>query len=206
TSLVVMTLFLLLPDMKRLFKFFFTGEAISLPVMPAPAIRKKWLRITGYSLKYLLIGYVLIVTSIELADSAKEYGDAAPKPPLYGAYTVKSFVVNHDTVPPLTTDSTYWKHLIIQWGEYAQIRFLNDSTRGYSMKVDTTAHTVYLKQRLDTTNKSLLAYSMVDERNMLLKGTIKQDSVVILLNRKTDKNFRLMNRGFHWINEYPYNR
>lgn len=205
TSLVVMTVFLLLPDLKRLFKFFFTGEATSLPVMPAPAVRKE-LRIAGYSFKYLLIAYVLVMTTVELLASAKEYGDAAPKPALYGAYTVKSFVVNRDTVPPLTTDSTYWKHLIIQWGEYAQIRFLNDSTRGYSMTIDTVARTLYLKQRLDTTNKSLLVYSMVDEKNMLLKGTIKTDSVAILLNRKTDKDFRLMNRGFRWINEYPYNR
>lgn len=206
TSLVVMTLFLLLPDLKRLFKFFFTGEAVSLPVMPAPAIRKKWLKITGYSLKYVVIAYAVVVGSIELVSASREYGDAAPKTPLYGAYFVKSFVVNHDTLTPLTTDSTYWKHLIIQWGEYAQIRFLNDSTRGYSMKIDTVARTLYLKQRLDTTNKSLLAYQMVDEKNMLLKGTIKNDSVSILLKRKTEKDFLLMKRGFRWINEYPFNR
>ncbi len=206
TSLVVMTLFLLLPDLKRLFKFFFTGEAVSLPVMPAPAIRKKWLKITGYSLKYVVIAYAVVVGSIELVSASREYGDAAPKTPLYGAYFVKSFVVNHDTLPPLTTDSTYWKHLIIQWGEYAQIRFLNDSTRGYSMKIDTVARTLYLKQRLDTTNKSLLAYQMVDEKNMLLRGTIKNDSVSILLKRKTEKDFLLMKRGFRWINEYPFNR
>lgn len=206
TSLVVMTLFLLLPDLKRLFKFFFTGEAVSLPVMPAPAIRKKWLKITGYSVKYVVIAYAVVVGSIELVSASREYGDAAPKTPLYGAYFVKSFVVNHDTLPPLTTDSTYWKHLIIQWGEYAQIRFLNDSTRGYSMKIDTVARTLYLKQRLDTTNKGLLAYQMVDEKNMLLKGTIKNDSVSILLKRKTEKDFLLMKRGFRWINEYPYNR
>lgn len=206
TSLVVMTLFLLLPDLKRLFKFFFTGEAVSLPVMPAPAIRKKWLKITGYSVKYVVIAYAVVVGSIELVSASREYGDAAPKTPLYGAYFVKSFVVNRDTVPPLATDSTYWKHLIIQWGEYAQIRFLNDSTRGYSMKIDTVARTLYLKQRLDTTNKSLLAYQMVDEKNMLLRGTIKNDSVSILLRRKTEKDFLLMKRGFRWINEYPYNR
>lgn len=206
TSLVVMTLFLLLPDMKRLFKFFFTGEAVSLPVMPAPAIRRKWVRITGYTLKYLLIAFAVVGGVIELASASKQYGDAAPKPPLYGAYFVKSFVVNNDTVPPLITDSTYWRHLTIQWGEYAQIKFLNDTTRGYSMTVDTVAHTVYLKQRLDTTNKSLLAYQLLDDKTMLLRGTIKNDSVVILLNRKTDKDFKLMNRGFRWINEYPYNR
>lgn len=205
TGLVVMTLFLLIPDIKRLFKFFFTGEAVSLPVMPAPVIRKKWLRITGYSLKYLVIAYAVVFGCIELVSASKEYGDAAPKTPLYGAYTVNTFIVNQDTVPPLMTDSTYWRHLIIQWGEYAQIKFLNDSTRGYSMKIDTAAHTLFLKQRLDTTNKSQLVYQL-DDKSMVLKGTVKDDSVTIYLNRKTDKDFRLMNRGFRWINEFPYNR
>jgi hypothetical protein len=206
TALVVMTVFLLVPDIKRLLKFFFMGEAISLPVMQAPIIRKKWLRITGYSLKYLVIAFTVGFGTYQIVESSKQYGDAAPKTPLYGAYFVKSFVVNNDTVPPLVTDSTYWKHLIIQWGEYAQIRFLNDTTRGYSMTIDTVARTLYLKQRLDTTNKSLLNYQLIDEKNMLLKGTIKNDSVAILLNRKTEKDFRLMNRGFRWINEYPFNR
>lgn len=206
TALFVLTLFLLIPDIKRLFRFFFSGEAVSLPVMPAPVIRKKWLKITGYSLKYLVIAYVVGFGSYEIAMSSKLYGDAAPKPPLYGVYFVKSFVVNNDTVPPLMTDSTYWKHMIIQWEEYAQIKFLNDSTRGYSLKVDTVARTLYLQQRIDTTNKSLLRYQWVDDKNIFLTGTVKNDSVAILLNRKTEKDFRLMNRGFHWINEYPYNR
>jgi hypothetical protein len=206
TALFVMTLYLLVPDIKRLFKFFFTGAAVSLPVMPAPAIRKKWLKIAGYSLKYLVIAWVVVVGTIEIVAASKEYGDAAPKTPLYGAYVVKSFVVNNDTVPPLITDSTYWRHLIIQWGEYAQIKFLNDSARGYSMKIDTVARTLYLKQLLDTANKSLLSYQMVSEKDMLLKGMIKNDSVAILLNRKTEKDFRLTNRGFRWINEFPFNR
>jgi hypothetical protein len=71
TGLFVLTLFLLVPDLKRLFKFFFTGEAVSLPVMPAPVIRKKWLKITSYSLKYLVIAWVVIVGTIEISASQK---------------------------------------------------------------------------------------------------------------------------------------
>lgn len=206
TSLFLLTVFLLVPDIKRLVKFFFTGEAVSLPAMPAPAIRRKWLKITGYALKYLVIGWVVIVGIVDIAEASQEYGDAAPKPPLYGVYFVKSFVVNNDTIPPLVTDSTYWKHMVIQWGEYAQIKYLNDSTRGYTMNIDTVKHTLYLKQRLDTTHKSRLAYSLVNDKTMLLRGTIRNDSVSILLTRKTDKDFLLMKRGFRWINEYPFNR
>ncbi len=207
TGLFLLTVFLLVPDMQRLFRFFFTGQAVSLPAMPAPEVKRKWLRITGYVVKYVLVAYVVIVGTLDVAEGSKQYGDGAPKPPLYGAYYVKSFVVNNDTIPPLATDSTYWRHLVIQWGEYAQIKFLNDSTRGYSMKIDTVAHSLYLKQRLDTTNKSMLQYEWLNERKeLLVKGTVRNDSVRILFDRKGDKGFRLIKRGFHWINEYPYNR
>lgn len=206
TSLFLLTVFLLIPDLKRLFKFFFTGEAVSLPVMTAPTVKRRWLKITGYSLKYLVIGWVVINGTVDIVGASHEYGDAAPKPPLYGAYFVKSFVVNHDTVPPLITDSTYWKHMVIQWSGYAQIKFLNDSTRGYTTTIDTVNHTLYLKQRLDTTLTGKLAYNLENDKTMLLKGTLRTDSVVILLTKKTDKDFLLMKRGFRWINEYPFNR
>ena len=61
TALVMMTIFLLIPDLKRLFKFFFTGEAVSLPAMPAPEVKKKWLRITAYGLKYVTMAYVIVM-------------------------------------------------------------------------------------------------------------------------------------------------
>jgi len=206
TALVVMTIFLLIPDMKRLFKFFFTGEAVSLPAMPAPGIKRKWVRITGYALKYVTIAYVVVMGTIGAVASVKQYGDAAPKPPLYGLYSVESFVVNNDTVPPIITDTTYWRHLSIQWGGYAQITYLNDSTQWYLSVVDTVSHTITLTEQQDFFNKSLLTYRMIDDRNILLQGTVRNDSVAIVLNRKTDKDFRLMRRGFRWINEYPFNR
>ncbi|MEJ7645766.1 MAG: hypothetical protein WKF87_14320 [Chryseolinea sp.] len=206
TALVVMTIFMLIPDLKRLFKFFFTGEAVSLPAMPAPEVKRKWLCITAYGLKYVTMAYVIVMGTIGAGASEKQFGDAAPKPPLYGFYSVKSFVRNNDTVPPIITDATYWRHLAIQWSGYAQITFLNDTTQSYLSVVDTVRHTINLTQEMDFFNKSFLTYRMIDDKNMLLQGTMMDDSVAILLNRRTDKDFRLMRQGFRWINEYPFNR
>ena len=129
---------------------------------------------TGYSLKYLLIGYVLIVTSVELRCFGQRIWRCfAPKPPLYGAYTVKSFVVNHDTVPPLTTDSTYRKHLIIQWASMHRSGFWTTLRADIRWPLTPQRTPVYLKQRLHTTNKSLLAYSMLMSL-YASEGTIKK--------------------------------
>jgi hypothetical protein len=38
------------------------------------------------------------------------------------------------------------------------------------------------------------------------KGLWKNDSIQIKLNKFDTSKILLTNRGFHWINEYPYNR
>ncbi len=207
TALVMLTVFLLLPDIKRLFKFFFTGEAIALPVRQQPVFKRKWVKITGYAFKYILLAYVLVYGTILTIQSSSVYGEHAPRPPLSGLYNVKTFVVNNDTLPPLITDSTYWRYLgVSNRPGFAGIKFLNDTLRTYTISVDTVLQTIYLKQALDTNNKCYLKYQILEDRKFLLTGTIKKDSVSILCDIRSAKDFRLMKRGFHWINEYPYNR
>ncbi|MCB0376522.1 MAG: hypothetical protein KDD04_11430, partial [Sinomicrobium sp.] len=114
TALFVMTLFLLLNGAGRLSRFFFTGKSVSLPVIKAPAINRRWLRIAKISLKTLIIGYALIYGTIETWGSKKQYGEDAPKPKFYGIYDVGIFIKNNDTLPPLMTDPVRWKQFLIQ--------------------------------------------------------------------------------------------
>ena len=58
----------------------------------------------------------------------------------------------------------------------------------------------------DTTKKSNLVYSFPQKDILLLTGKLDSNSVVIKMKKYDLKNFRLINRGFHWVNEYPYNR
>jgi len=57
----------------------------------------------------------------------------------------------------------------------------------------------------DTSNATSFTYRR-DGDYLLLNGKMGNDTVFIKLKRFDEKNFRLMSRGFHWINEYPYNR
>jgi hypothetical protein len=55
-------------------------------------------------------------------------------------------------------------------------------------------------------NKAFYRYSMPAKDVLLLKGYFKRDSLNITLKKYDPNNFRLLNRGFHWINESPYNK
>jgi hypothetical protein len=57
----------------------------------------------------------------------------------------------------------------------------------------------------DTTNKSILQYSQVNN-TLQLNGIWQHDTVSIKMQQFPLQNFRLINRGFHWVSEYPFNK
>lgn len=206
TMLFTMTLFLLLKDVIRLAKFFLTGNAVSLPKIKAPIFRKKWLNIAKITLKFLLISYSIIYGIYEMKKMEKEYGDAAPKPKLYGFYTADTVIINSDTIPPLTTDTTRLKELIIEWEGFARFRYMTDSIGRYDTKIDTVLKTMEFYLLPDSSLTYTLNYDTPSPEKLNFTGVIKNDSVSIFMTRKNMKETRLMSRGFNWINEYPFNR
>ena len=204
----MMSLFLLVHDGKRLLKFFFTNEFVNLPVIQPPIVKNNWLRITKVCIKVLLIGNALIYGAIQAVANSKKYGDDAPKTTLYGVYNVDKFIFSNDTLQPLTTDTVRWRQLVIQWEGVASVRLMNDSISRYFVKLDSTLHTIEMQLRDDTLRKHSFHYQIPDPNQLILKGVSNNDSLIVLFNKNKDdlKNFRLTKRGFHWINEYPYNR
>jgi len=168
--------------------------------------------------KWVLILYVIVFNFNQAIGLEKQYGEKAPKAPLYGIYNVESFVVNRDTIKPLKTDTVRWDKLIISYPGNAEIKFVNDSIKYWQLKVDEKKHTVEANPYTDTIHKYMFTYATsktvrkqpdgrLDTVNYLaLHGAHAKDSLSIKLRRMDDRKFRLINRGFHWINEYPYNR
>jgi hypothetical protein len=124
---------------------------------------------------------------------------------LYGIYNTELLIRNNDTIPPVITDTTMWRQVIIQANRYARIKLMNDTMRNYNFRVDTIAKKAVVFPNWDTLNKATLDY-IKDGEYLVLKGRMKNDSVYMKFKRYDEKQFRLMSRGFHWVNEYPYNR
>ncbi len=206
TALVVMSLFLLAKDIHRLMNFFILNRPAQAANISAPVFRKKWQNILLCVLKYALIVYVIIINIQQALSAMKQYGEAAPKPPLHGIYNIETFVRNKDTLAPLTTDTTRWDQLIVSYPGYAFIKMMNDSTRGFAFSADTVEKKIEMFSYRDTTKKSNFVYNFPQKNALRLIGKLNGDSVVIQMNKYDLNNFRLINRGFRWVNEYPFNR
>jgi len=112
---------------------------------------------------------------------------------------------NNVPVPPLQTDTTRWNRLVVDYQNFASVRLMNDSIKNYGFKIDTVARTAVLYSYSDTLNKSRFNY-VIDPPYLTLTGKMGNDSVLIKLKKFDENRFLLVHRGFHWVNEYPYNR
>jgi hypothetical protein len=213
TTMILMSLFLLGKNIRRLFNLFFLGFGTQLAVVPRPPVRKKAIRITLAAIKGILVIYAFFSTAWASMEAQRQYGDLAPHTPLRGIYNTRTFLLDRDTLAPLQTDTIRWKQLVIdglQQYPYGMIKMMNDSTHFYGFKTDTLEHILTIFSYRDTTKRWRLHYSYPLTDTLTLWGTRswgqKADSVFISLARYPLSNFRLNSRIFNWINEYPYNR
>lgn len=204
TALFVMTFFLLMHDAPRLLRFFLTSQPVVLEVIKAPLFTARWMRIARMVSKVVIIGASLGYGGYQVWQY-KQQADQA-KPPLYGFYKTETFVVNNDTVPPLTSDSVRWQQLSIEWPGYASMQTMTNKRFGFTTEVDTTTSTAIFTSRSDTTNVYNFTYAVLPEDKLQLTGTMKSDTLRIIFIRKDLDDFLLTSRGFNWINEYPFNR
>jgi uncharacterized membrane protein YphA (DoxX/SURF4 family) len=201
---ILMCLFLLGKDILRLTNFFILNKAVPPSDLSFPHFNKK-LRYGLLGVKLLFVASLTWLTVSNAWDTHERYGANAPKAPLYGIYYPEAFIRNNVPVPPLQTDTTRWNRLIVAAKDYASIRLMNDSTLNYHFEIDTLTKTAVLYPFSDTLNKSRFNY-LKDSLYLTLTGKIGGDSVFIKLKRFDENRFRLVSRGFHWVNEYPYNR
>lgn len=205
TALFVLSLFLASRDLKRIAAFFFTGEATALPKIPYPYEGNRKMNIARIVTKVLVIGSVVVITIVQGIQFGREYGDSVPKPKLWGVYNVQTFVVGKDTLPPIMTDTVRWKKLVINSLTQARVYHVNDSITRFQTQIDTAKRSMTLSMG---EIEYKLTYEEKDSVNFKLTGLLQRDSVAITLRKvkMRPEDFRLMGRGFHWINETPYNR
>lgn len=204
THLVLMTLFLLLRDFKVLWQFFFTRIPVSLSIQRLPITNNNW-RVASRSIKWLVVIYVLGYGFIETIRSQERYGANAPKPPLYGLYEMTYFEKNGEPVPANINDTERWRYLLIEYEGAAQIHKMDNSRLYYKTEIDTSKRELKLISYRDSTDTFTLKYQN-NNYTFSFETRYKNDTIKSTCDIIKKEDFLLMNRGFHWISEYPYNR
>jgi hypothetical protein len=230
TVLAIMTFFLLLPYLSRLFKFFFTDQSTTLPVLQALVLKKRWMNMTKNAFKFLLIGCFAFLSIKDYMESKQKKKNREMDPAqvaVSGIYDIQSFVVNEDTLSDESPQR--WKQLVIE-GSRGRIRLPGDSVANMFVSVNDGELLVYKNQKHLSTHEqkifdeygfleatkmnidsiliarqvmSRFQFALADSTTITIHGTHENNSVSIIAKKRAvdKKNFRLIKNGFHWITE-----
>jgi len=205
--LLLMAVFLLLPDLRRLANVLVLNRPTE-PANLAPPLSARWARIAGLVLCVLFLGYQLFTNVQGNLQRSNQFGPgAAPKPPVYGAFEVEEFIRNGRSMPPLLTDAGRWRRLTVLYPEVLSVRWMDNSLHRYWTQYVPAKHSIALAAfEAKDTRQGAFTYTIPDNDHLVLQGTLLKDAITVKLRKLDPSKFLLVSRGFHWVSEIPFNR
>jgi len=201
--------YLVLPSLGRLANVVVLNRATQ-PVVDRGPLPRRWMRIVRVILR---VGVTAVVLWSGISLRASRVDDATT---WYGGHwSVSSFARDGHDAPAVLTDKTRWRRLRFQllpdkiWVRW---RFMDEGLGDlYSVVIDENGRTMTLTPAPDSkpehpTGRVVLHYTRVDDKHLRLEGRVGTENLAVEVERYQVDKALLMNRGFHWINETPFNR
>jgi hypothetical protein len=205
SHLATMALFLMAPDMGRLARIFVLNRSVEPPEIHS-LMGRRWLDRSVAIVRTLLVVAFLGMALWGAQETRKQFGDLAVRSPFYGVWNVDEFEVDGKAHPPLVTDKSRWRRVVFDNPKVFAIQLMSDTRQRFALDLDPSAGTLALKKRDDTSWKTTLKYQQSEPRQMTIEGTLDGKAIRAKLHQVESPDFLLLSRGFHWINEYPFNR
>jgi hypothetical protein len=201
THLLVISVILLLPDIKRLVAFFVLNKPIaSVPLQPVyQSARGKAIYTI---LKTIIVGGFLVFNILQVVGMQQQLAEFSKRSALYGIYDVQEFILNGDTLPALTTDTRRWKRMYIHHPGTISIQYMDGGSIYWSCQVDSLHHTMNLAS-IGSTVTTAYNYQ-INHDTLIMTGGDPRTTITFLIKRP--ESLPLLNSKFNWINEYPDNR
>ena len=203
---VLLSVYLLWPDAKRLANVFVLNRAAEPAKLPQLFVRTKWHR--GALALRAVVTIAFVANAFYGTQQVRyRFGDLSPRSPLMGIWDVEEFAVEGKMLPPLTTDTLRWKRLVFERPQFMTVYAMNDARLRYGQELKMEEKSLTLTKPNDKEWKAMLTVAQPEPELLQLEGTFEGKTVKARL-RKMDhvKRFLLINRGFHWISEFPFNR
>lgn len=203
--LIVLCLFLLAPDLRRLRDFFILDRGTS-PSANAPLLRSA--RANRIALWAQVVAGIFLLGENGYAEhqSWVQNGPGRVKSPLYGVWDVEEMSIDGQIRSPLVTDYDRWRRLIFDLPVVMNFQRMDDSLVYYRSSIDPTGSTLALTKGSDKNWKATFAIERPAPEQLILDGAMDGHQIHLQMRLFDRNKFLLINRGFHWIQENPFNR
>lgn len=191
--LVLMALFLLAPYGRNLRDLLLLNR----PLVPAqePPIGRTPSRRRYWVLAQAAYGALIVLVAFGAAFSLwSRTGPSAEKSPLFGIWDVQQMTVDGDVRPPLLTDRTRWRRVIMQAPTAAVVQKMDDSFEHYTTAFGTDGRTLTITPAAGS-GSSTLTYQRPSPALLVIDGIIDGRVVRLELRRPTRSLVRDSNSG-----------
>jgi hypothetical protein len=204
-QLLLMAVFLLAPEIPRMANFFLLHRPAELSTQP-PLFYGR--RASGIALAAQITFGILLVAANAYTGLTnwRTYGGGSPKSPLYGIWNVEQISIDGQTRSPLLTDYDRWRRIVFDFPQNMIFQRMDDSFTYFSSSIDVNSRTIAVTKGSDKNWKGALTFLRPAPDQLTLDGTMDNHKVHMQLQLVDRSKFMLVSRGFHWIQEYPYNR
>jgi len=203
--LILMSLVLLAPEMRRLANVLVLNRATGPSAHPPLFSGRRAMRI-AVAVQLVLGAYLVGMNVYGSYKAWFGYGGGAPKSPLYGIWKIEEMAIDGQVRAPLLTDFDRWKHLTFQGPSAMGFQRMDETFGSFGAKIDMAGGTIALTKPTDKTWKGQLGITRPDANTMTLDGALGGHPTRMRLRRVDHTQFRLLSRGFHWLQESPFNR
>lgn len=203
--LLLFSLFLLAPEGRRLFNFFLTDRAITAS-RQTPLFRSVRANRVALALQVVFGLYLIGMGIFSGIGAWKRFGGGRPKSALYGIWNVEQMSVDGQIHPPLLTDQARWRRVVFDFPTFTQFQRPDDTFTGFGSAISDKDKTLTLTKPADKNWQATLAFVRPTPDQLVLNGSMDGHQVQMKLKLQDRDKFTLVNRGFHWINEYPFQR
>jgi uncharacterized membrane protein YphA (DoxX/SURF4 family) len=216
--LVLMSLLLIAPDLRRLARLFVLNRPVP-PSSAPPLARSRTGRRIAAAAQLAMAAWLVGSNAFESWQSYRMRGPDAPKPPLYGIWDVETLSIDGVTRAPLITDYDRWRRVIVQTAAGITFQRMDDSFASFRAKVDAAAGTITLTNGGPNPANPALFIPADQERavgrfefrrlsaeRFILEGDMDGRKMRMELQHRDRSTFRLVQSRFHWVQDYPFNR
>ena len=200
--LILLSLFLLAPDLPRLVNFFFLNRTAAPSTQIQLFSRRRANRI-ALTVQILFGLWLVGMNAYGDWQSWYRYGGGRPKSPLYGTWEVDQQTIDGQLRSPLLNDYGRWRRVIFDSPDRVTFQRIDESFAGYAATINVQDKTLVLNDGVDKNWKANFTFAREAPDHLTLDGNMDGHKTHLQLRLV---KFLLVNRGFHWIQESRFNR
>jgi len=203
--LILMSLVLLAPEGRRLLNVLLLNRRAEpspdRPIGNSPRARRLAV------IAQIVFGLYLVGMNLNTArQSWTQYGGGAPKSALYGVWTVERMSIDGVIRSPLVTDYDRWRRVLFDRPTFVSFQRMDDTFAGYGARIDEAGKSIALTKPADKNWSASYTFARPAADRLILDGTMDGHTLHMELQLFDRSKFLLISGGFHWIQEYPFNR